>query len=126
MMRRLSLLLVLSLIKTGAASAADIREFDQSTVARLGREMNRVSQRADKGATDHVRKRAQQTAISLSKAGSLRPATISSLSAIQTAAVFSFAPCPNQVRPMSCSAATGAVLPSAHSCRNDGLTGFTD
>ena len=45
------------------ASAAEIREFDLKTVARLGRELNRVSQRADRGATDAVRKLAQQTGI---------------------------------------------------------------
>jgi hypothetical protein len=67
MMRRLSLLLVLSLITTSAALAAEIREFDLTTVAQLGREMNRVSQRADKGATDAVRKRAQQTAVAALK-----------------------------------------------------------
>ena len=53
----------LLLICVNAAFAAEIREFDLKTVARLGREMNRVSQRADKGATDAVRKRAQQTGI---------------------------------------------------------------
>lgn len=47
--------------------AREIREFDLKTVARLGREMNRVSQRADKGATDAVRKQAQQTAIAALK-----------------------------------------------------------
>lgn len=50
-----------------SASAAEIREFDLKTVARLGREMNRVSQRADKGATDAIRKQAQQTAIAALK-----------------------------------------------------------
>jgi hypothetical protein len=43
--------------------AGEIREFDLKTTAQLGREMNRVSQRADKGATDAIRKRAQRTAI---------------------------------------------------------------
>lgn len=47
--------------------AGEIREFDVKTVARLGREMNRVSQRADKGATDATRKRAQQTGIDAAK-----------------------------------------------------------
>jgi hypothetical protein len=50
-----------------AVFAAEIRDFDLKTVARLGREMNRVSQRADKGATDAVRKQAQQTAIAALK-----------------------------------------------------------
>jgi hypothetical protein len=52
-----------TLVFSASAFAAEIREFDLKTVARLGREMNRVSQRADKGATDAIRKRAQQTAI---------------------------------------------------------------
>ena len=45
-----------------AASAGDIREFDVKTIERLGNELTRVSQTRDKGATDAVRKRAQQTA----------------------------------------------------------------
>jgi hypothetical protein len=56
-------LLLTSLLFAASAFAAEIREFDLKTVARLGREMNRVSQRADKGATDAVRKRARQTGI---------------------------------------------------------------
>ena len=51
----------------GSAVAGEIREFDLKTVAHLGREMNRVSQRADKGATGAVRKRAQQTGINALK-----------------------------------------------------------
>ena len=58
-----TILFLLLLLSTASALAAEIREFDLKTVARLGREMNRVSQRADKGATDGVRKRARQTAI---------------------------------------------------------------
>jgi hypothetical protein len=60
MKRLLFPLLILPFVAT---FAAEIREFDLKTVARLGREMNRVSQRADKGATDAVRKLAQQTGI---------------------------------------------------------------
>jgi hypothetical protein len=60
MKRFLSPLLVLPF---AAAFAAEIREFDLKTVARLGREMNRVSQHPDKGATNDVRKRARQTGI---------------------------------------------------------------
>jgi hypothetical protein len=60
MSRIATVLLFFSVI---AAPAAEIREFDLKTIARLGREMNRVSLRADKGATDAVRKRAQQTGI---------------------------------------------------------------
>jgi len=68
-MRRLSLVLVsvLLLIATSTIFASEIREFDLKTVERIGREMNRVSQRADKGATDAVRKQAQQTAIAALK-----------------------------------------------------------
>jgi hypothetical protein len=47
----------------GAVFGSEIREFDIKTTERLGREMNRVSQRADKGATDSVRQRAKQTAV---------------------------------------------------------------
>ena len=61
-MRRLSLLLTLSLITTSAAFASEIREFDLKTVAQLGREMNRVSQRADQGAIHAFRKREDQKA----------------------------------------------------------------
>jgi hypothetical protein len=60
MKRLLFPLLVLPFV---AAFASEIREFDLKTVARIGREMNRVSQRSDKGATDAIRKQAQQTAI---------------------------------------------------------------
>ena len=63
MIFRAAVLLVLLVLGVAFAAAAEIREFDLKTVSRLGREMNRVSQRADKGATDAVRKRAQQTAI---------------------------------------------------------------
>src|SRR5437667_11335143 len=45
------------------ASAGEIREFDLKTTAQLGRELNRVSQLPDRGATNAVRKRAKQTAI---------------------------------------------------------------
>jgi hypothetical protein len=63
MMGRPLLALLLSLIATSAAFASDIREFDLKTVEKLGREMNRVSQHADKGATNEIRKRARQTGI---------------------------------------------------------------
>jgi len=49
------------------AFAGEIREFDLKTVAQLGREMNRVSQRPDKGATNDIRKQAQRTAIATLK-----------------------------------------------------------
>lgn len=44
------------------ASAGEIREFDIKTIERLGNELTEVSQRADRGATDVVRKRAVRTA----------------------------------------------------------------
>jgi hypothetical protein len=46
-----------------ATFAGEIREFDLKTTAQLGRELSRVSQRPDKGATNDVRKRARQTGI---------------------------------------------------------------
>lgn len=68
MMRRVSLLTIFLLLLTAdAVFAGEIREFDLKTVAQLGREMNYVSQRPDKGATDALRKRAQQTAIAALK-----------------------------------------------------------
>ena len=50
-------------IAFASAHAAEIREFDTKTIERLGNELTRVSQRADRGATSPVRKRAKQTAI---------------------------------------------------------------
>ncbi len=67
MIFRSAVLLLLLFLRAPLALAGEIREFDLKTVARLGREMNRVSQRADKGATDAVRKRAQQTGINALK-----------------------------------------------------------
>jgi hypothetical protein len=64
MSRVATVLLFFSVI---AASASEIREFDLKTVSRLGREMNRVSQRPDKGATNDIRKRARQTGINAVK-----------------------------------------------------------
>ena len=55
--------ILLLILSTGLAFAAEIREFDLKTVAQLGRELNRVSQRPDKGATNDIRKRARQTGI---------------------------------------------------------------
>jgi hypothetical protein len=55
-------LFLATIIFATAAVAAEIREFDLRTHERLGRELIRASQRADRGATDPVRKRALQTA----------------------------------------------------------------
>lgn len=63
MLMRLVLLVIAILIPFIAASAGEIREFDLKTTAQLGRELNRVSQQPDRGATNAVRKRARQTAI---------------------------------------------------------------
>jgi len=46
-----------------AAFAGEIREFDLKRVERLGLELDRVSRRPDRGATNDVRKRARQTGI---------------------------------------------------------------
>ena len=54
---------ILLLFAKVTVCAGEIREFDLKTTAQLGRELNRVSQRLDKGATDDVRKRAKQTMI---------------------------------------------------------------
>jgi|GEM_PF-2003991 len=66
-MKRPAALLTVCVLVAVRALATEIREFDLKTVARLGREMNRVSQRADKGATDAVHKQAQQTAMAALK-----------------------------------------------------------
>src|ERR1044071_1961924 len=62
-MKRLAALLTCFLAAGSLYAASEIREFDLKTVEKLGREMNRISQRANKGATGAVRKRAQRTAI---------------------------------------------------------------
>ena len=62
-MMRLVPLVIAVLIPFIAASAGEIREFDLKTTAQLGRELNRLSQQPDRGATNAVRKRAKQTAI---------------------------------------------------------------
>jgi hypothetical protein len=61
-MRAVPLLITL-LLFVASASAAGIREFSVPTLERLGNELTRVSQRPDRGATDSIRKRAQQTTI---------------------------------------------------------------
>lgn len=50
------------LCSVSVAVAGEIREFDIKTIERLGNELTRVSQTADKGATTAPRKRAMQTA----------------------------------------------------------------
>jgi hypothetical protein len=66
-MRRLSLL-VISVLSLSASLAvgSEIREFDLKTTAQLGRELTRLSQTPDRGATTPESKRATQTAIAAS------------------------------------------------------------
>jgi hypothetical protein len=56
-------LIVVALFLSISAFAAEIREFELKTIERLGAELARVSQTADRGATTPVRKRARETAI---------------------------------------------------------------
>ncbi len=51
------------LLFAATAFGGEIREFDLKTIERLGNELTRESQTADRGATTPVRKRARQTAI---------------------------------------------------------------
>jgi hypothetical protein len=60
---RLVPLVIAILIPFVAVSAGEIREFDLKTTAQLGRELDRLSRRPDRGATNDVRKRARQSAI---------------------------------------------------------------
>jgi len=57
------LLVITALFSLTSAFAGEIREFNLTTTAQSGRELNRVSQQLDRGATNAVRKRAKQTAI---------------------------------------------------------------
>jgi hypothetical protein len=59
---RIICLSVALFVLCAAAVAGEIREFDIKTLERLGNELTEVSQRADRGATDAVRKRAVRTA----------------------------------------------------------------
>ena len=57
------ILLTLSILCCAVTTfASDIREFDIKTIERLGNELTRVSQQSDRGATNPVRKHAQQAA----------------------------------------------------------------
>jgi hypothetical protein len=55
-------LVVAILFFSATAFTVEIREFDLKTIERLASELTRASQTRDKGTTDPVRKRAQQTA----------------------------------------------------------------
>lgn len=61
MIFRIAILVVFFCVSSAFAGA--IREFSVPTLERLGNELIRVSQRPDRGATDPIRKRAQQTAM---------------------------------------------------------------
>jgi hypothetical protein len=61
-MKRRAVLLTICVLGAVRASAGEIREFDLKTTAQLGRELFRVSQQPDRGATNAVRKRAKQMA----------------------------------------------------------------
>jgi hypothetical protein len=63
MITRAAVLLLLLSLSATLAIAGEIREFCIPTLERLGNDLIRVSQRPDRGASDPIRKRAQQTAI---------------------------------------------------------------
>lgn len=67
MTRTLYVAIALGLILACPAFASEIREFDLETTKRLGQELARLSQTAEKGATNPVRKRARDTAIAALK-----------------------------------------------------------
>lgn len=58
---------LLAILLLSSAANAEIREFNLKTTERLGNELTRVSQQPDRGASNPVRKRAQQTAIAALK-----------------------------------------------------------
>jgi hypothetical protein len=59
---RAILIAAATLAQMSVVFASEIREFNIKTIQRLGNELTEVSQRADRGATDAVRKRAVKTA----------------------------------------------------------------
>jgi hypothetical protein len=58
-----NVLLIYASLTIASTSFAAIREFNVPTLERLGNELIRATQRADRGATDQMRKQARQTAI---------------------------------------------------------------
>jgi hypothetical protein len=60
-------LIITILFLVGSAFASEIREFNLKTTERLGNELVRETQRPDRGATNPVRRRAKETAITLLK-----------------------------------------------------------
>lgn len=57
------LILAITIIGCSSAFGSQIREFDLKTVSRLGAQLARLSDTADKGATSPARKRARDTAV---------------------------------------------------------------
>ncbi len=62
-----TLILAIAIIGSSSAFGSQIREFDLKTVARLGAQLARLSDTADKGATNPARKRARDTAVAALK-----------------------------------------------------------
>jgi len=62
-----ALIFAIIIIGCSSALASQIREFDVKTVSRLGAQLARLSDTADKGATTPARKRARDTAIAALK-----------------------------------------------------------
>ena len=62
-----SRILAIAIIGLSSAFGSQIREFDLKTVSRLGAQLARLSDTADKGATTPVRKRARDTAVAALK-----------------------------------------------------------
>jgi hypothetical protein len=62
-----ALILVIAILVCSSALGSQIREFDLKTVSRLGAQLARLSDTAEKGATSPTRKRARDTAIAALK-----------------------------------------------------------
>jgi hypothetical protein len=61
------LILAIAVILCSSALGSQIREFDTKTVSRLGAQLARLSDTAEKGATNPTRKRARDTAVAALK-----------------------------------------------------------
>jgi hypothetical protein len=61
------LILAIAVILCSSALGNEIREFDTKTVSRLGARLARLSDTAERGATDPTRKRARDTAVAALK-----------------------------------------------------------
>jgi hypothetical protein len=60
-------ILIATLVFSVSAFAGEIREFSIPTLERLGNQLTRASQSADRGASDATRKRARETAVAALK-----------------------------------------------------------